>query len=91
MTQELENLSLQQALQELPHEEGNGPSAVQVRSSPKLIDGDLPLQSFLEQLLPALCELFPAKAAVAWLRAQGARWCDLWCSLSHGRFAKHGI
>ncbi len=72
MTQELEHLSLHQALQEMPHEQGGGPSAVQVKRLAKLIDGDLPLQSFLEQLLPALCELFPAKAAVAWLRAQGA-------------------
>lgn len=64
--------SLHQALQELPNDQA-GPSVLQVKKLAKLIDSDLPLQSFLEQLLPSLCELFSAKAAVAWLRAQGAQ------------------
>ncbi len=63
--------TLHQALQELPHDQ-RGPSVVQVKKLAKLIEGELPLQSFLEQLLPLLCELFAAQAAVAWLRAQGA-------------------
>ncbi len=71
MTLETDHQSLHQALQELPHEQ-RGPTVVQVKKLSKLIEGDLPLQSFLEQLLPSLCELFSAKAAVAWLRAQGA-------------------
>jgi hypothetical protein len=62
---------LHQALQDLPNDQ-SGPSVLQVKKLAKLIDSDLPLQSFLEQLLPSLCELFSAKAAVAWLRAQGA-------------------
>jgi hypothetical protein len=71
MTHEPNHQTLHQALQDLPHEQ-RGPSVVQVKKLSKLIDGDLPLQSFLEQLLPSMCELFSAKAAVAWLRAQGA-------------------
>ncbi len=71
MTHEFDHQALHQALLDLPHEH-RGPSVVQVKKLSKLIDGDLPLQSFLEQLLPAMCELFSAKAAVAWLRAQGA-------------------
>ncbi len=62
---------LQQALQNLPNDEG-GPSASQVRKLGKLVDGDLPLQTFLERLLPQLCELFGGSAAVAWMKAQGA-------------------
>jgi hypothetical protein len=71
MTVESDQQSLHQALLDLPHEQP-GPTVVQVKKLSKLIDGDLPLQSFLEQLLPSICELFSAKAAVAWLRAQGA-------------------
>jgi hypothetical protein len=63
--------SLHEALQGLPHDQ-RGPSVVQVKKLAKLIDSELPLQSFLEQLLPLLCDLFAAQAAVAWLRAQGA-------------------
>lgn len=37
-----------------------------------LVDGELPLQGFIEQLLPLLCELYSAPAAVAWLKSQGA-------------------
>lgn len=63
--------TIQQALQDLPNE-SPGPSASQVKKLAKLIDSDLPLQAFLEQLLPQVCELFSAAAAVAWLRAQGS-------------------
>ncbi len=71
MTVETDHQSLHQALLDLPHDQ-RGPTVVQVKKLSKLIDGDLPLQSFLEQLLPSMCELFSAKGAVAWLRAQGA-------------------
>lgn len=62
---------LHQALLELPHE-GRSPSVLQVKKLDKLIDSELPLQSFLEELLPLACELFGCRAAVAWLRAQGS-------------------
>ncbi len=61
---------IQQTLQLLPGSPPNRPSS-QVRSLGELIDGDLPLQSFLEQLLPQLCGLFGGSAAVAWLKAHG--------------------
>ncbi len=35
----------------------------------QLVDGDLPLQPFLEQLLPQLCQLFGGVGAVVWMRA----------------------
>ncbi|RMF44735.1 MAG: hypothetical protein D6753_01855 [Planctomycetota bacterium] len=38
----------------------------------QLIEGDLPLQVFLEQLLPHLCTLLGGVAAVAWLKAAAA-------------------
>lgn len=64
--------TLQHALQELPNN-----SAVltvaHVKKLGKLIDGDQPLQPFLEQLLPQLCEIFSAVAGVAWLRAYAAQ------------------
>lgn len=62
---------LHQALQELPRA-AVGPSESQVKKLAKLIDGDVPLQAFLEQLLPQLCDLFDAVAAVAWMKAHGA-------------------
>lgn len=62
---------LQQALQDLPNA-AVGPSTSQVKKLGKLIDGDVPLQSFLEQLLPQLCDLFGGIAAVAWMKAHGA-------------------
>ncbi len=62
---------LQQALQDLPNLAGRHSSS-HVRKLGKLVDGDLPLQSFLELLLPQLCELFAAPAAVAWMKTQGA-------------------
>ena len=49
------------------------PSAAQVQRLAELVDGDLPLQSFLEQLLPLLCNLFHGSAAVAWMKAHGSR------------------
>lgn len=63
--------NLQQALNDLPNV-AVGPSVSQVRQLGKLIDGDMPLQVFLEQLLPMLAELFDGVAAVAWMKAQGA-------------------
>ena len=71
MASTLESEALQQALGELPHS-GGLPSLGQVQQLATLVDGDLPLQSFLEQLLPQLCELFSATAAVTWMKAQGA-------------------
>ncbi len=38
----------------------------------QLVEGDLPLQVFLEQLLPHLCALLGGVAAVAWLKAAAA-------------------
>ena len=63
--------TLQQALQDLPNATV-GPTISQVKKLGKLIDSDVPLQSFLEQLLPQLCDLFGGIAAVAWMKAQGA-------------------
>ncbi|MGN6133030.1 MAG: hypothetical protein ACTHOU_00965 [Aureliella sp.] len=63
---------LQDALQELPNDSAV-PTATQVKRLAKLIDGDLPLQPFLEQLMPQLCEIFSAVAGVAWLRAHAAQ------------------
>ncbi len=63
---------LQDALQELPGS-ATTQSPTQVKRLARLIDGDLPLQPFLEQLLPQLCELFHAAAGVAWLRAHAAQ------------------
>jgi hypothetical protein len=64
------DVHVQQALQLLP-EDGPESSLPQVRGLGQLIDSDLPLQSFLEQLLPQLCGLFGGSAAVAWLKAHG--------------------
>ena len=47
------------------------PSSAQVKKLGQLVDGDLPLQSFLEQLLQQLCELFGGSAAVTWMKAHG--------------------
>ncbi len=63
---------IQEAVQGLD-QESSGPSVGQAKKLAKLIDSDLPLQSFLEQLLPQTCELLGATSAVAWLRAQGAQ------------------
>ncbi len=62
---------IQVAFQSLPGEE-RGRSASQVVKLGELVDSDLPLQSFLEQLLPQLCVLFGGTAAVAWMKAFGA-------------------
>ena len=61
--------TLEQALAGLP---AAPPASDQVRRLADLVDGDLPLQGFLEQLLPQLCDLFAAPAAVAWMKVQGA-------------------
>lgn len=68
---EMDIQSLQQALQALPNT-AVGPTESQVKKLGKLIDGDVPLQSFLERLLPQLCELFDGVAAVAWMKTHGA-------------------
>ncbi len=71
MKSETDIQGLRQALQELPHL-SKGPSAKQVKKLGELIDNDLPLQSFLEMLLPEVTALFGGIAAVAWMKAQGA-------------------
>lgn len=63
------NALIEQTFAELPNSNG---STDQVRLLADLIDSDLPLQSFLEQLLPQLCSLYKAPAAVAWMKTQGA-------------------
>ncbi|MCC6508935.1 MAG: hypothetical protein IT423_07500 [Pirellulaceae bacterium] len=60
--------TLQHALQDLPNNSA-GPTSAQIKKLAALIDGDQPLQPFLEQLVPQLCEMFSAMAGVAWLRA----------------------
>lgn len=62
---------LQKAFQGLPNHTPQE-SASHVRDLATLADGDLPLQSFLELLLPQLCSLFSAEAAVAWMKTSGA-------------------
>lgn len=61
--------TLEQALASLPT---SGSSVELVHRLADLVDSDLPLQGFLEQLLPLLCDLFSAPAAVAWMKVQGA-------------------
>lgn len=61
--------SLQQTLDNLRE---TGDAAAVVQRLGELIDGDLPLQGFLEQLLPLLCELYGGQAAVAWMKTQAA-------------------
>ncbi len=73
----LNNEKLQQALQALPPNAASAlahgqQSAAIVGRLGQLVDGDAPLQSFLEQLLPELCGLFGGEAAVIWMRAEGA-------------------
>lgn len=65
------DVTIQQALNALPSDD-QGPSSSEVRKLGELVDGELPLQSFLEQLLPRLCSLFGGSAAVAWMKAYGA-------------------
>lgn len=60
---------IEQTFASLPDSSG---STDQVRQLAELIDSDLPLQSFLELLLPQLCQLYKAPAAVAWMKTQGA-------------------
>ncbi len=61
---------LEQALLGLPNL-ASRPAGTHVQDLATLIDSDLPLQMFLEQLLPQLCNLFAAPAAVAWMKTQG--------------------
>jgi hypothetical protein len=63
------NALFEQAFATLPN---SADSAEHVKKLAELIDSDLPLQSFLEQLLPRLCELYRADAAVTWMKTQGA-------------------
>lgn len=63
--------TLHQSLRELPNA-SVGPSTSQVQRLAELVDGDAPLQPFLEHLLPLLCELFGGVSAVVWMKAQGA-------------------
>ncbi|GAB5402445.1 MAG: hypothetical protein Aurels2KO_06760 [Aureliella sp.] len=67
----LSKQSLQQSLDELPSDLV-GEAGARVRQLGQLVDGDLPLQSFLERLLPELTELLHGEAAVIWMRAEGA-------------------
>lgn len=64
--------TLQRALADLPLD-SSGASLSHIRRLGQLVDGDLPLQQFLEQLLPHLCEIFKAAAGVVWLRAAAAQ------------------
>lgn len=47
------------------------PQLGQVAQLAHLIDGELPLQPLLEQLLPQLCSLFSGAAAAIWIKAHG--------------------
>ncbi|MEO8270234.1 MAG: hypothetical protein ABI557_10975 [Aureliella sp.] len=63
---------LQQALQSLPAAPApQAPWTLQVAKLAQLVDSKLPLQAFLEQLLPQLCSLFSGTAAVTWMNAHG--------------------
>lgn len=63
---------LQQVLQSLPADPpAQVPSSPQVAKLAQLVDSNLPLQAFLEQLLPQLCALFSGSAAVTWMKAHG--------------------
>lgn len=62
--------SLQQALSQ--HHGGTTHSAVAKRLV-KLVEGDSPLQVFLEHMLPSIVELFEAEAGMIWLRAHAAQ------------------
>lgn len=65
---------IQEALQSLPAPPDlRAPQPGQTAQLGRLIDGDLPLQPVLEQLLPQLCSLFSGVAAVVWLQAHGER------------------
>jgi hypothetical protein len=63
------NALIEQALAGLPD---SVDSAEHIRHLAELIDSDLPLQSFLELLLPRLCCVYNAPAAVAWMKTQDA-------------------
>jgi hypothetical protein len=63
------NSLIEQAIACLPE---SVDSSENVRQLAELVDSDLPLQSFLELLLPRLCSLYNAPAAVAWMKTQEA-------------------
>lgn len=63
--------TLEHALQELPGGQAL-PTATHVKRLAGLIDGEQPLQPFLEQLVPQLAEMYSAVAGVAWLKAHSA-------------------
>ncbi len=63
--------TLEHALQELPGGQAL-PAASHIKRLAGLIDGEQPLQPFLEQLVPQLAEIFSAVAGVAWLKAHAA-------------------
>lgn len=63
--------TLEHALQELPGGQSL-PTANHIKRLAGLIDGEQPLQPFLEQLVPQLAEIFSAVAGVAWLKAHAA-------------------
>ncbi|HBE67352.1 MAG TPA: hypothetical protein DDW52_04310 [Planctomycetaceae bacterium] len=52
--------------------EATGDAVARVARLSELIESDLPLQSFLELLLPELASLLGGEAAVVWMRAEGA-------------------
>jgi hypothetical protein len=71
--------TLQEALGDLPNSKredagqpSNDRSAEALAELGSLVDGDLPLQVFLEQLLPVLSRMLGASGGVVWLKAQGA-------------------
>ncbi len=63
--------TLEHALQELPGGQ-TLPTSTHVKRLAQLIDGEQPLQPFLEQLVPQLADMFSAVAGVAWLKAHAA-------------------
>lgn len=65
---------IQQALELLPAPPAP-PVSQRGQAAPlaHLIDGELPLQPLLEQLLPLLCSMFSGAAAVVWMKAHGAQ------------------
>ncbi|GIX00591.1 MAG: hypothetical protein KatS3mg111_3923 [Pirellulaceae bacterium] len=67
----MNNKAWQEAISHLPDSSSTG-RPQELLAVQQLIEGDLPLQPFLEQLLPHACQLFGGVAAVTWLKAAGA-------------------
>lgn len=67
-------MSLESLLLALQRTEFASPGGIEnsVSRFMKLSEEDSPLQPYLEQLLPALVDLFAAQAGMVWLRAQGS-------------------